>query len=62
MKQHLYKSIALHVAVFIVFALDLPLFFKPKITIGQAPIIVDLKDVKLSEMTNLPPNAIFGDE
>jgi len=62
MKQHLYKSIALHVAVFIVFALDLPLFFKPKITIGQAPIIVDLKDVKLSEMTNLPPKAVFGDE
>ena len=26
------------------------------------PIIVDLNDVKISEMTNLPPKAKFGDE
>ena len=62
MKKYLYRSIALHIAVFIVFVMDLPLFFKPKMTIGQAPIIVDLKDVKLGEMTNLPPKAVFGEE
>ena len=28
----------------------------------QVPIVVDLKDVKISEVTNLPPKAKFGDE
>ena len=62
MKKYFYRSVFLHIAVFIIFAIDLPIFFKPKVTIGQAPIIVDLKDVKLAEMTNLPPKAIFGEE
>lgn len=62
MKKYLYRSVALHVAVFIIFVMDLPMLFKPKMTIGQAPIIVDLKDVKLGEMTNLPPKAVFGEE
>lgn len=62
MKPYLYRSIALHIAVFIIFVIDLPMLHRPKMTIGQAPIIVDLKDVKLGEMTNLPPKAVFGDE
>lgn len=62
MKPYLYRSIALHIAVFIIFVIDLPMLHRNKITIGQAPIIVDLKDVKLGEMTNLPPKAVFGDE
>ena len=62
MKKYLYRSVFLHIAVFLIFVIDLPVFFKPKMTIGQAPIIVDLKDVKLGEMTNLPPKAVFGEE
>jgi len=62
MKKYLYRSIALHIAVFIIFVMDLPMLFRPKMTTFQAPIIVDLKDVKLGEMTNLPPKAVFGDE
>lgn len=62
MKKYLYRSIFLHIAVFLIFVIDLPMLFKPKITVGQAPIIVDLKDVKLAEMTNLPPKAVFGEE
>lgn len=62
MKKYLYRSILLHIAVFLIFVIDLPMLFKPKMTIGQAPIIVDLKDVKLAEMTNLPPKAVFGEE
>lgn len=62
MNRYLYRSIGLHIAVFLVFILDLPWFFKPEITMGQAPIIVDLKDIKLAEMTNLPPKAVFGEE
>lgn len=56
------KSIALHVVVFILCVIDLPLFFWNKPTTGQVPIIVDLKDVKISEMTNLPPKAKMGKE
>jgi len=62
MKKYLYRSVFLHIAVFLIFVIDLPMLFKPKMTIGQAPIIVDLKDVKLGEMTNLPPKAVFGEE
>ena len=62
MKKYFYRSVALHIAVFIIFVIDMPNLFKPKMTIGQAPIIVDLKDVKLAEMTNLPPKAVFGEE
>lgn len=62
MNTALKKSIALHLAVFIVCLVDLPLFWWNKPTIGQVPIIVDLKDVKISEMTNLPPKAKFGQE
>ncbi len=56
------KSIALHVVVFVLCVIDLPLFFWNKPTVGQVPIIVDLKDVKISEMTNLPPKAKMGEE
>lgn len=61
-KRYLYMSIALHITVFLVLVLDLPFFGHAKIETGQAPIIVDLKDVKLAEMTNLPPKAVFGKE
>ena len=56
------KSIALHVVVFILCVVDLPLFFWNRPNVGQVPIIVDLKDVKISEMTNLPPKAKMGKE
>ena len=62
MNTSLKKSIALHLAVFIICLVDLPLFWWNKPTVGQVPIIVDLKDVKISEMTNLPPKAKMGDE
>jgi len=62
MNRYLYRSIGLHIAAFLVLVLDLPLFSKPDMTMGQAPIIVDLKDIKLAEITNLPPKAVFGEE
>ncbi len=61
-RRYLYNSIGLHIIVFLLLVLDLPFLHRSKITMGQAPIIVDLKDVKLAEMTNLPPKAVFGDE
>lgn len=44
------------------FIIDLPMFWRNRLTMDQVPIIVDLKDVKISEVTNLPPKAKFGDE
>jgi len=54
MKNAVYKSIILHIAIIILLALDIPYWGGKKMTIEQAPIIIDLKDVKISEMTNLP--------
>ena len=62
MDKALKKSIALHLVVFLLFWVDLPLFWSNKMTITQVPIIVDLQDVKISEMTNLPPKAKIGKE
>ena len=62
MKDALRKSLLLHLVVFILFVIDLPLFWFERTPPGQVPIIVDLKDVKISEMTNLPPKAKFGKE
>lgn len=41
---------------------DLPFFRHKNMTLDQVPIIVDLNDVKISEMTNLPTKAEFADE
>ena len=62
MKDALRKSLLLHLVVFILFVIDLPLFWFERTPPGQVPIIVDLKDVKISEMTNLPPKAEMGEE
>ena len=62
MNNALKKSIVLHVIVFLLFVIDLPMFWWHRTAPGQVPIIVDLKDVKISEMTNLPPKAKFGKE
>lgn len=63
MKEYIYKSLALHIAVFVILMIDIPLFFWSRNNDMQSvPIIVDLKDVKISEMTNLPPKAKFDKE
>lgn len=56
------KSLLLHLIVFLMMIVDLPLFWSNRATLNQVPIIVDLKNVKISEMTNLPPKAKFGKE
>ena len=62
MKNALYKSVALHLVVLILFLVDVPVFWRRNMTIEQVPIIVDLNNVKISEMTNLPPKAKRGPE
>ena len=64
MKHALVKSLLIHLAVIILFLLDLPFFSsRPNADeFRQVPIIVNLNDVKISEMTNLPPKAKMGEE
>ncbi|MBP5398917.1 MAG: hypothetical protein J6Y53_00680 [Alphaproteobacteria bacterium] len=61
-KSSLYKSLALHGIVILMVMIDLPFFGRKDMTLDQVPIIVDLNDVKISEMTNLPSKAEFADE
>ncbi len=62
MNKALKKSLILHLVVFLMMVIDLPLFWSNRATLEQVPIIVDLKDIKISEMTNLPPKAKIGKE
>lgn len=62
MNKHLIHSIALHIAVVILFLIDMPELWHQDMTLGQAPIIVDLSEVRIDEFTNLPAKAEFGPE
>lgn len=62
MKAALYKSLFLHIVVFLLCVIDLPLFGRHDIILSQPPIIVDLEQVKISEITNLPSKAKFAEE
>lgn len=61
MNKYLKQSIVLHIAVFVLFMIDLPNWHHD-MTLGSAPIIVDLSQVRIDEMTNLPSKAEFGPE
>ncbi len=61
MNKYLKQSIILHIAVFVLFMIDLPNWHHD-MTLGSAPIIVDLSQVRIDEMTNLPSKAEFGPE
>lgn len=62
MNKYLKQSIILHIAVFIAMMIELPSFWRQDMTLGEAPIIVDLSQVKIDELTNLPTKAEFGPE
>lgn len=56
-KRFLYHSITLHVVVFLLCVFDVPfLTGKPEFE-EQPPIIVNLDDVKISDVTNIPEKA-----
>ena len=61
-KRYIYNSLALHIVVFLLCVFDIPfLTGKPKFD-EQPPIIIDLEDVKISDVTNLPEKAVVGEE
>lgn len=62
MNRYLKQSIALHVAVAVAMLVDMPNLWRHDMTLGEAPIIVDLSQVRIDEFTNLPTKAEFGPE
>ena len=50
MKAALYKSLALHAVVFLLFMVDLPLFWREDMVVSQPPIIVDLEPVSYTHL------------
>ena len=62
MNKYLKQSIILHIAVFIAMWIDMPDFWHHDMTLGQNPIIVDLSQVRIDELTNLPTKAEFAEE
>jgi len=61
MNKYLKQSIILHIAVFIAVWIDMPDFWHHDMTLGQNPIIVDLSQVRIDELTNLPTKAEFAE-
>ena len=62
MNKHLTQSIVLHIAMAILFIVDMPELWHRDMEIGQSPIIVDLSQVRIDELTNLPTKAEFAEE
>lgn len=61
-KNYIYKSVALHIAVFLLCVFDIPYFYNQHDFDETPPILVDLDDVVISDMTNLPEKAVRGEE
>lgn len=61
-KSYVYKSVALHIAVLLLCVLDIPFLSSKRTFDEQPPIIVNLDDVVISDMTNIPEKAVRGEE
>jgi hypothetical protein len=61
-KVYIYKSVALHIAILLLCIFDIPYFARSHDFEEQPPILVNLDDVVISDMTNLPELAIRGEE
>lgn len=60
-KKYVYRSITLHIAVVLLCVIDIPYFSSSHDFEETPPILVDLNDVTISDMTNLPELAVRGD-
>ncbi len=54
MQKSLGFSILLHVVVIILLTSDIASLWRPEVNLLEVPIIVDLQDVKITDITNLP--------
>lgn len=61
-RNYVYKSVFLHIAVVLLCVFDIPFLSGKRDFDEQPPIIVNLEDVVISDMTNIPEKAIRGEE
>ncbi len=61
-KKYVYRSIIFHIAIVLLCIIDISFLSSKRELDEQPPIIVDLSDVKISDMTNIPELAVKGDE
>lgn len=61
-KNYVYKSIILHIAILLLCVMDISFLSGKHEFDEQPPIIVDLENVVISDMTNIPEKAIRGEE
>jgi len=60
--KYLYQSVAFHIAVLLLCIFDIPYFASKHDFDDTPPIMVNLDDVTISDMTNLPELAVRGEE
>jgi outer membrane biosynthesis protein TonB len=61
-KKYVYSSIIFHIAIVLLCVIDISFLSNKREFDEQPPIIVDLNDVKISDMTNIPELAVKGEE
>lgn len=61
-KKYVYISVVFHIAIVLLCIIDMSFLSRTKEFDEQPPIIVDLNDVKISDMTNIPEKAVKGEE
>jgi outer membrane biosynthesis protein TonB len=61
-KKYVYSSIIFHIAIVLLCVIDISFLSNKREFDEQPPIIVDLNDVKISDMTNIPELAVRGEE
>ena len=61
-KKYVYSSIIFHIAIVLLCVIDISFLSNKRDFDEQPPIIVDLSDVKISDMTNIPELAVKGEE
>ena len=60
--KYLYQSVAFHIAILLLCIFDIPYFASKHDFDDPPPIMVNLDDVTISDMTNLPELAVRGEE
>jgi len=60
--KYLYQSVAFHIAILLLCIFDIPYFASKHDFDDTPPIMVNLDDVTISDMTNLPELAVRGEE
>lgn len=61
-RNYVYKSIIFHIAILLLCITDVSFFSDKHKFDEQPPIIVNLEDVVISDMTNIPEKAVRGEE